>query len=158
ESTEYEAFLQQVDREIKEKVNVADIYTVGLKVYTTPDTSVQDHVEFFLTYSDDNSIPYPDSEMQAGVIYLDTTTGAIIAIGGRRNSECVDEYNFAIQGGQQPVSTFKPIVAYAPAIEYNKWSTYHQINDDKPYEVGGTNPIRNWNRQYQGWMSARYAL
>ncbi|HLR79951.1 MAG TPA: PBP1A family penicillin-binding protein [Bacillota bacterium] len=158
ESTEYEAFLQQVDREIKEKVNGADIYTDGLKVYTTLDTSVQDHVEFLLTDSDDNPIPYPDSEMQAGMTVLDTSTGAIRAIGGRRNSEGVDEYNFAIQGGQQPGSTFKPIVAYAPAIEYNKWSTYHQINDDKPYEVGGTNPIRNWNRQYQGWMSARYAL
>src|SRR5699024_11844393 len=32
------------------------------------------------------------------------------------------------------------------------------INDDKPYEKGGSNPIRNWNRQYQGWVSARYAL
>src|SRR5699024_5420529 len=34
----------------------------------------------------------------------------------------------------------------------------HQLNDDQPYEVQGTDPIRNWNHQYQGWMSARYAL
>lgn len=157
-STEYEAFLQQVDREIEEKLNGADIYTDGLKVYTTLDTSIQEHIEFLLTDSDDNPIPYPDDEMQAGMTVLNTTNGAIRAIGGRRNSEGKGEFNFAIQGGQQPGSTFKPLIAYAPAIEYNKWSTYHQVNDDKPYEVGGTNPIRNWNRQYQGWMSARYAL
>src|SRR5699024_15402 len=42
--------------------------------------------------------------------------------------------------------------------EYDQISTYHQINDDAPYEAGGSNPIRNWNRQYSGWMSARHAL
>ena len=43
-------------------------------------------------------------------------------------------------------------------MNMKKWSTYHQINDDKPYQHGSSNPIRNWNRQYQGWMSIRYAL
>src|SRR5699024_1674517 len=33
-----------------------------------------------------------------------------------------------------------------------------QINDDKPYEKGGSNPIRNWDRQYHGWLSIRQAL
>src|SRR5699024_2826502 len=48
---------------------------------------------------------------------------------------------------------------YGPAIEYNKRTTYHQLNDDKPYELAGTDKVvRKWNRQYQGWMSARYAL
>src|SRR5699024_681218 len=47
---------------------------------------------------------------------------------------------------------------YGPAIEYEQWSTYEQINDDKPYATGSGHEIRNWNRQYQGWMSARTAL
>ena len=25
-------------------------------------------------------------------------------------------------------------------------------------QPSGSNPIRNWNRQYHGWVSARYAL
>ncbi|MEC5422496.1 PBP1A family penicillin-binding protein [Virgibacillus sp. C22-A2] len=156
--TPYEAFLKQVEDEVSEKVEGADIYSDGLKIHTTIDTSVQDHVEYLLTDSEANPIPYPDDEMQAGMVVLDTKNGAIRAIGGRRNSNQIREYNYAIQGGQQPGSTFKPILSYGPAIEHKKMSTYHQINDDKPYEVGGSSPIRNWNRAYGGWMSARHAM
>jgi penicillin-binding protein 1A len=165
-SRPYEAFVQQVQKEIEEKVDGADIYSDGLKIYTTLDQDAQKHVEFLLKDSDENPIPYPaditdadgnEHQMQAGMVVLDTKTGAIQAIGGRRNSENNDSYNFAISGGRQPGSTFKPVIAFGPAIEYNKWSTYHQINDDKPYEIG-SHKINNWNKQYQGWMSARYAL
>lgn len=159
ESNKYEAFIQKVRKEVEEKLDGADIDTDGLKIYTTLDNKAQDHVEFLLTDSEDNPIPYPDDEMQTGVTVLDTNNGAIRAIGGRRNSEKADQFNYAFQGGSQPGSTFKPIIAYGPAIEYNKWSTYEQINDDQPYKIPGTeDEIRNWNRQYQGWMTARYAL
>src|SRR5690625_5425171 len=88
---------------------------------------------------------------------LDTKSGAIRAIGGSRNRENVDGYNYAIDLKRQPGSSIKPIVAYGPAIEYEKWSTYHQIKDEE-YTTTGSNPIRNWNRTYHGWVSARYAL
>src|SRR5699024_9741311 len=168
EINEHEAFIQQVEKEIKEKVDGANIYTDGLKVYTTHDPKAQSHVELLLSDSEDNPISYPDNvidsdgnehKMQAGVVVLDTSSGEIRAIGGSRNNDVTKGYNYAINGGRQPGSTFKPIMAYGPAIEYNKWSTYHQLNDDKPYELAGTDKVvRNWNRQYQGWMSARYAL
>ena len=60
----------------------------------------------------------------------------------------------------QPGSTIKPILDYGPAIEYDKMSTYHLINDDKPYEIAGANghAINNWNRKYSGWITARHAL
>src|SRR5699024_6147331 len=135
---------------------------------TTLDPKAQSHVELLLSDSEDNPISYPDNvidsdgnehKMQAGVVVLDTSSGEIRAIGGSRNNDVTKGYNYAINGGRQPGSTFKPIMAYGPAIEYNKWSTYHQLNDDKPYELAGTDKVvRNWNRQYQGWMSARYAL
>src|SRR5690625_4551635 len=97
--------------------------------------------------------------MQSGLAVLDTSDGAIRAIGGRRNSKGIGEFNHAVQGEYQPGSTFKPIVAYGPAIEYNKMSTYHQLHDDKPYKIPGTeHEIRNWDRQYRGWITARYGL
>ncbi len=154
----YDAFIQQVERELDEKLDGVDINSAGLKIYTTLDNSVQDHVEFLLTDSESNPIPYPDEDLLAGMVVVDTKTGAIRAVGGSRNRETPFGSNYAIDAFRQPGSTIKPILAYGPAIEYEKWSTYHQINDDKPYEAGGSNPIRNWNRQYQGWMSARYAL
>lgn len=155
--TPYQAFLQEVRKEIDEQLDGANMYTDGLKIYTTLDTKAQDHVEDLLTDSESNPIPYPDKEMQVGMTVVDTKTGAIRAIGGNRNTKNQDGWNNAIMGGQQPGSTAKPIIAYGPAIEYNKWSTYHQINDDKPYKVGSSE-IRNWNRSYGGMMSIRHAL
>src|SRR5699024_12872826 len=127
-----ETFIQQVEKEIKEKVDGANIYTDGLKVYTTLDPKAQSHVELLLSDSEDNPISYPDNvidsdgnehKMQAGVVVLDTSSGEIRAIGGRRNNDVTKGYNYAINGGRPPGSTFKPLMAYGPAIEYNKWST-----------------------------------
>src|SRR5690625_54430 len=157
-SMKYNAFIQQVEKEVKEKLDGADIYADGLKIYTTLDTSAQDHVEFLLSDSEDNPINYPDDKLQSGMVILDTSNGAIRAIGGGRNHEA-GTLNYATQNAQQLGSTAKPLVSFGPAIEYNKISTYHQLNDDEPYPIAGTDKvIRNWNRQYQGWMSARYAL
>ena len=156
-SMAYSAFIQQVEQEVKEKLDGADIYADGLKIYTTLDTSAQDYVEFLLSDSEDNPINYPDDKLQSGMVILDTSNGAIRAIGGGRNYDYGT--NHATQNAQQLGSTAKPLVSFGPAIEYNKISTYHQLNDDEPYPIAGTDKvIRNWNRQYQGWMSARYAL
>src|SRR5690625_1353588 len=169
DSRPYEAFIQQVRKEVEEKVDGADIYTDGLKIYTTLDQDAQKHVEFLLTDSDENPIPYPadvvdaegeEHQMQAGMAVVDTSTGAIQAIGGSRNSQKIDGTNYATDLKRQPGSTFKPIVAFAPAIEYNKWPTYYQILDDKPYVIGGTNnkKIHNWDSRNHGWLTMRQAL
>ncbi|WP_066193265.1 MULTISPECIES: PBP1A family penicillin-binding protein [Gracilibacillus] len=151
----YESFIQQVRDEVQEKTG-ADIYEDGLEVQTTLDPRAQEHVESLLNSDETFG---GDDELQAGLVVTDTKMGAIRAIGGGRNREN-DGWNYAIDGdGRQGGSAMKPIMAYGPAIEYLQWSTYQQLNDDKPYSVAGTDSeIRNWNRQYQGWMSARYAL
>ena len=153
----YDSFIQKAQKELEEKLDGVDVNTSGLKVYTTLDRDIQDHVEFLLTDSPENPIPYPDEDLLAGMAIVDTKTGAIRAIGGNRNKETAFGSNYAINAHRQPGSTIKPILAYGPAIEYEKWSTYHQILDE-PYQPSGSNPIRNWNRQYHGWVSARYAL
>lgn len=156
--TPYEAFLQQVDKEVREKVGDADIYSDGLKVYTTIDPKAQEYVEFLLTDSEENPINYPDDNMQAAMTVLDTKSGAIQAIGGSRNNEGVQGFNYAIRDGSQIGSTAKPIMSFGPAIEYNKLSTYHQLNDDAPYEIAGSSPVRNWNRSHAGWITMRHAM
>src|SRR5699024_11457810 len=78
------------------------------------------------------------------------------------SQRCVHNYkcNYARDGDvRQPGSTFKPIIAYEPAIEYNKYSTYHQLHDDEPYKLEGTDKvINNYDGQFHGWMSMRTAL
>ncbi|RCW64945.1 transglycosylase domain-containing protein [Saliterribacillus persicus] len=157
EGIKYEAFIQQVEDEVREKTG-ADIYKDSLQVYTTIDPDAQTHVELLLSDSEENPIAYPDDELQVGLSVVDTQSGAIKAIGGGRNRGN-NGWNYAIDNeNRQPGSTIKPITAYGPAIEYLKWSTYHQLNDDKAYEVGGSTPIKNWNKDFQGWVTARYAL
>ncbi len=154
----YEAFVQKVKQEIEEKLDGANINTDGLKIYTTLDPSIQDYVEFLLTDSDENPIDFgEEDDLQAGMTVQDTSTGAIRAIGGSRNRENVDGTNYAIDLERQPGSAIKPIVAYGPAVEYEKWSTYHQILDEE-FAPEGSNPIRNVNRKYHGWVSMREAL
>ncbi|MEI3608003.1 PBP1A family penicillin-binding protein [Pseudogracilibacillus sp. SO10305] len=153
----YDAFIQQVERELEEKLEGTDINTAGLKVYTTLDTDAQEYVEFLLTDSEENPIPYPDEDLLAGVSVIDTKTGAIQAIGGSRNRENAFGSNYAINAHRQPGSVVKPLLAYGPAIEYEQWSTYHQILDEE-YTPEGSNTIRNWDRQYHGWVSQRFAL
>ncbi|WP_077326626.1 PBP1A family penicillin-binding protein [Virgibacillus siamensis] len=167
-NNKYLAFLDRVRKEVKNKVDGADIYTDGLKIYTTIDTDIQEHVQFLLSESENNPIDYPgpitDSEgnqakMKAGMVVLDTQSGAIRAIGGGRNYK--HGLNYATDISRQPGSTFKPIIAYGPAIESKQWSTYHQLNDDGPFEIKGTDQeIHTWvnGGHYYDWVSMRFAL
>src|SRR5690625_1325531 len=127
----YEGFIQKVRKELEEKL-VVNLDTDGVEVYTTLDTYIQEHVDFLLTDSDDNPIPYPDDEMQTGMTVINTQTGEILAVGGRRNSQQTDEFNYAFQGGGfQPGSTVKPIISYSHVTEPNKISTLHIIHEAK---------------------------
>ncbi|MFD1018451.1 PBP1A family penicillin-binding protein [Thalassobacillus hwangdonensis] len=151
----YQHFLDQVQREVEKKVEGADIYKDGLKIYTTVDPKAQEHMEYLL--SKENPLGFPDDEIQTASTVIDTKTGQIRAIGGGRDFEgSKGGYNLAIQGGRQPGSTAKPILAYGPAIESKALSSYHQIEDDEPIEING-DTINNYGK-YHGWVSMRYAL
>ncbi|GAA0297373.1 penicillin-binding protein 1A [Gracilibacillus halotolerans] len=155
----YEGFIQQVEEEIEEKTGL-NIYEDSLKIHTTIDPKAQEHVEFLLSDDESNPINYSsDPEMQVGLTVVDTQTGAIRAVGPGRNRDS-NGWNYAIHGdGRQPGSTIKPLTVYGPAVEHMKMSTYHQLLDDKPYPIKGTDDvIRNAGRNYSGWVTAREAL
>ncbi|MBM7552500.1 transglycosylase domain-containing protein [Thalassobacillus pellis] len=156
ETNKYQAFIDKVQKEVEKKLDGANIYKDGLRIYTTLDPKAQEHVEMLL--SKESSLSFPDKELETAISVVDTQSGAIRAIGGGRNkAENPASYNYAIQGGRQAGSTFKPIMAYGPAIENMKWSTYHQFNDDGPTKVGKYT-IGNYNEQYYGWVTMREAL
>ncbi|SEN44226.1 penicillin-binding protein 1A [Amphibacillus marinus] len=151
----YHGFLDQVRIEIEEKLG-ADAFNEGLIVHTTLDPDAQEHVEYVL--SDNSPINYPDSEIQAGLVVIDTQSGAIRAVGPGRDRE-VGGFNMAIQAKRQPGSAIKPILDYGPAIEHLNWSTYEQINNSAPYEIAGSDKVvRNWNDEYSNRVSARYGM
>lgn len=153
EQTPFDAFIDRVEEEVKAKMDGAEIYKDGLKIYTTLDPKAQQSVEKML--SENGPISWPDDSLQTGIAVTDTQTGAVRAIGGGRNYQS-GNFSYATDIKRQAGSTFKPVMAYGPAIEYDKMSTYHQIHD-APFEINGKE-INNFDDQYRGWVSARYAL
>jgi len=150
----YDSFIDQV---IKEVTNLADVnvYEDGLKIYTTLDPKAQSHVEKLLN---SENIFTNKEDLQAGIALIDTKTGEIRAIGGGRDQDGVTfGFNYGTRKVGQPGSSIKPILDYAPAIEYLKWSTYHQLVDE-PYSYSDGTPIKNWDSKFEGQMSMRTAL
>ncbi|MBY6038307.1 PBP1A family penicillin-binding protein [Fictibacillus nanhaiensis] len=154
----YDAFIQEVIKELKEKgISESAIYEGGLKIYTTLDPKAQAHTEKVL--STDEFVKYPSEKFKAGVALLDTQTGVIRALGGNRTTGEKDiekGFNYATDTSRQPGSTIKPILDYGPAIEKLKWSTYKQIKDEElkigDWEAG------NWDDEFHGDVSMREAL
>lgn len=157
QSNKYGAFLDQVQKELSERFEDTDLNLDGMKIYTTLDPDAQETVENAL--SEDSGISWVDENLQAGITLLDTKSSAIRAIGGNKNNE-LGGFNYAIQGSNQPGSSMKPIIDYAPAFENGVYtSTYEQINDE-PITVEEAQNWKpgNYDNQFHGWMSARTAL
>lgn len=156
--TKYQSFIDHVIEELKENgIDEKAIYTEGLKIYTTLDPKAQEFTEKVLMTNE--HIDYPDDKFRAGVALLDTETGEIRALGGRRNTEEEEierGFNYATQLKRQPGSTIKPIMAYGPAIEKLNW-TPDQIIKDEQIEMNGK-VFRNWNNKYHGNVTMKTAL
>ena len=58
---------------------------------------------------------------------------------------------------RHPGSSIKPVLDYAPAIEYKKWGTYQPIIDE-PYQYSTGQTVNNWDRKHMGAMTIREAL
>jgi penicillin-binding protein 1A len=151
----YDSFIDRVIEEVTEKTGL-DVFTAGLKIYTTLDQDAQSYVDELL--NSDEVIRTDKEDFQAGIALVDTKTGEIRALGGGRKQDGVTfGFNYATDAKKQPGSTIKPILDYGPAIEYLKWSTYHQLTDE-PYQYSDGTPIKNWDGRYEGQMSMRMAL
>ncbi|MFC5463313.1 transglycosylase domain-containing protein [Lederbergia graminis] len=151
----YDSFVGQVIKEV-EALGDYNVYADGLKIHTTLDPKAQEYTEKMLLT--DEIVQFPNDEMQAGLVLLDTKTGEIRAIGGNRFKDIKRGRNYATQlSDRQPGSTIKPILDYGPAIEYLNWSTYEQIVDE-PYKYSDGTKINNWDNKHYGQMTIRQAL
>ncbi|MDZ5711977.1 PBP1A family penicillin-binding protein [Jeotgalibacillus haloalkalitolerans] len=159
EESKYDAFVDVVLDEL-EALEDVNPYEDGLKINTTLDPNAQTIVENTLN---DGSIQFPadmnDVMAQAGVTLLDTESGAIRAIGGGRGygEEVQRGFNYATDQTRQPGSAIKPLLDYAPAIEYLDWSTAQTIVDE-PYEYSNGFEPNNYDGQFKGPMTMRDAL
>lgn len=149
------------DPYIKEVVNEAqekgfDPYNSNLKITVNIDQKAQNEL---YELANSNKIPFTNDKMQVGATVVDPINGHVVAIvGGRHLPNLALGYNRAVQTGRSTGSSIKPILDYAPAIEYKNWSTA-QILSDTPYIYSGTNiQLFDWDNRYLGPVTMRYAL
>ncbi|WP_040228417.1 PBP1A family penicillin-binding protein [Bhargavaea cecembensis] len=148
-SGKYAAFVDMVTAELeKHDLSISD----GLKIYTTLDPAAQEKAEEVVSSGN-----LPSEQINAGVAVVDTKTGAIRAIGGGRDY-VTGNFNYAIKNNRDVGSTIKPVLDYAPAIEYLDWSTGQTVKDEKTTYKGSKQVIRNANGKYLGKMTMRKAL
>lgn len=162
--------LQEMGYSNREAQN--ELYTGGLSIYTTLDTSIQaaaekgmiETIEQQLLPSLGDKKEERNSrgilQPQSGLIILDVKTGGIRAmIGGREAAN--DVHNRAVQLiKQQPGSSIKPLTVFGAAIESGKFTPASIIIDEPIYENGPNKPPYpvNYSRTYAGPVSFRYAI
>lgn len=101
-----------------------------------------------------------EEPVQVGSVLMDNKTGAILSfIGGRDFS--IEQTNHATKAYRQNGSTMKPLLVYAPAIEAGLITPSTLIPDAEVYlnpDKPGTPYPTNYNKNYNGLVTARYAL
>ncbi len=157
QSTESVAFISYVDTVVDELMNKRKInpYTTPVEIYTNMDRQRQEKVDDIFN---GKTFTWAKDKVQSGVAVIDVDTGKIVAVGGGRfKSSPRTTTNYATQAKRQIGSAAKPIFDYGPVIEYENWSTYTQIVDEKYTYSNGT-PINNSDRTFMGKISLRTAL
>ena len=126
-----------------------DVLNLGLKVYTNLDTNIQKNIYDSVA----NNTAQIKKETDVAMVVLNNENSGISAIYGGKNFK-FGGFNYATQSKLQPGSSIKPILDYAPAVEYLGWSTNQIIQDTK---IEGSE-IQNWDRAYHGNVTMNYAL
>ncbi|RXK19256.1 transglycosylase domain-containing protein [Macrococcus sp. DPC7161] len=153
----YASYVNVIKQELKDNKEfkgktLNEILTSGLKIYTNMDMNVQQNLQNTV----DNLPVYKNKHHQAAATILDTKTSGLVAISGGRNFRDVLDRNLATD--PHPVgSTIKPILSYGPAIENEKWSTAHRVQDEAAYTING-HTFKNYDTLGHGNLTIRDAL
>ena len=153
EVSKYQSFIDTVVEEVEDKTG-KNPYTTPMTIYTTLDTEFQNYITNIMN---GENYDWENDVVQAGVAVLNIKDGSVAAIGGGRNVDAIDKYNYATDITKQIGSTAKPLYDYGPAIEYNNWSPYNLVADE-PTTYSDGHSINNWDGRYQGLQSIRIAL
>lgn len=153
----YPYFVDYVTEQLIEKYGPEKVYKQGLKVYTTMDPEIQTIAEKVMA-NDRNFPPAKGKEKpQGAVVVMDPKNGQIRAlVGGREHTNKLGWNRATRKPGRQPGSAFKPIIAYAPAIEL-KGLGPASVVDDAPVKYGNYEPP-NYDHKYRGLITMRTAL
>ncbi|MFZ5631745.1 MAG: transglycosylase domain-containing protein [Bacillota bacterium] len=153
----YPYFVDYVTELLIKKYGENQVYNSGLKVYTTLDPQIQTAAENVM--ADDKNFPPPrgKDKPQGAVVVLDPANGQVRAIvGGREHTNRLGWNRATRKPGRQPGSSFKPIIAYGPAVEFAGLGPASVV-DDAPVKYGNYEPP-NFDKKFRGLITLRTAL
>ncbi len=122
-------------------------------IFTYLDTDIQKTL--YSIMNNDYKL-FNDDELNCAIVVLDNSTYGVKAIAGNRsyNQRVI---SYASDVLLQPGSTIKPLLDYAPAIEYLNYNPATIIVDEEYSYKNGTS-IKNYDNQYLGAIPLRKAL
>jgi len=147
-------FVSYVRRELQNLFSQAEVFSGGLEVHTTLDTSLQKAAEEAVW----NSIGTDPAGPEGALVSIEVDTGKIVAMVGGRNFEA-DNFNLATQARRQPGSTFKTYGLVA-AIEKGMSPSF-TIDSSSPATIGeGRNQwiVNNSEGRGRGMMTLHSAM
>ena len=122
-------------------------------IYTYLDTDIQKTL--YSIMNNDYKL-FNDDDLNCAIVVLDNETYGVKAIAGNRsyNQRVI---SYASDVLLQPGSTIKPLLDYAPAIEYLNYNPATIIWDEEYTYKNGTK-LKNYDNQYLGAITLRKAL
>lgn len=131
----------------------------GLSIYTLLDPEVQAVADSI--YQDWSSLAVTSANgqpLQSAITIIDNRSGDLVALVGQMGvKEKNLLQNFATESMRQPGSSFKPLSAYAPALELGLL-TPASVIDDYPMSVNGSAWPKNSYGYYNGMMTLASAV
>ncbi len=131
----------------------------GLAIYTLLDTEVQAIADE--VYQDWNNLKVTSANgqpLQSAISIIDNSTGDLVALVGKMGEKEENlGKNYATESYRQPGSSFKPLSAYAPALEMGLL-TPASVIDDYPMSVNGSAWPKNSYGYYNGMMTLADAV
>ena len=163
-----DAVLDQVINQVMEERGVSRqiaenyVYSSGLTIYSTVDTSIQTRLEeeyqkekYIKSGRDKNEDgSLVNEHTQSGMAIIDYKTGNVVGIAGGLGEKDTGGWNRATHMRRQQGSAIKPIADVAPALEEGI-ITPATIYDDVKTNFGGNYEPKNEGEDYDGLINIR---
>ncbi len=154
-------------RNISTSLAATLVYNRGYRIYTTLEPNVQAVLdEAVMTENlfqiDPSLLVDLPEKPQAGIVVINTQTGAIAGMQGGYGQKTVNlGLNRATDAHRSPGSSMKPLIDYAPALELQLISPAMLYVDEESH-LNPNNPDQVWplnaDRSYAGPMTIRQAV
>ncbi len=145
----------QSEKGYSEQFATQQVFSGGLKIYTTMDSKIQSAIEE--VYTNTANFPGASRGIQSSMVIIDPKTGQIKGLAGGIGTKTESRgLNRATQSTRQPGSSIKPIAVYAPALETGKITAATVVKDEK-ITIGDWSPKNSYSG-FKGNMSIRKAI